>query len=241
MKYYNRAFVGFLVSENSTPPLRPIRSFVRREGRLTPGQQRAISTHWQAFGIDHPGGLLDFQALFGSDENVELEIGCGDGGAMLEMSRQRPHHHFLGIEVYRPGVGKLLQGLVNAGQDNVRVFNADAVDVIDTRIPNQSLKRIMVFFPDPWPKKKHQKRRLLSDSFIELLIQKLKQGGELHIATDWQEYAEQVANILSHATHLKSRSDSIYSARPETRPLTKYERRGQRLGHGVWDIVMEKI
>ncbi|MFT5113478.1 MAG: tRNA (guanine-N7-)-methyltransferase [Parasphingorhabdus sp.] len=225
----------------TTPNLRPIRSFVRREGRITPGQERSLSEYWPKFGINHPGTVLDSQQVFGNSQPVELEIGCGDGAAMTEMAVLRPEHNFIGIEVYRPGVGNLLNALSRNQSSNVRVFDADAVEIISSRIADDSLQRIMVFFPDPWPKKKHHKRRLLQLDFIQLLTQKLKVGGELHIATDWQDYAEVVAETLASVPMLKSLAeDSIYSPRPETRPLTKYERRGQRLGHGVWDIIMLK-
>jgi len=221
---------------------RPIRSFVLREGRMTKGQQRAMEVLWPVYGLSPSCDLpVNFDEVFGRHAPRVLEIGFGDGGALFEMALQHPEQDFIGIEVHRPGVGSLLLKLEQADIKNVRVFCADGVEVIARCIEAGALDRVHLFFPDPWHKKRHHKRRILSTKFIELVAQKLTPGGVFHFATDWQEYAEQAMERLEHCASLDNQVGiNQYAPRPESRPETKFERRGHRLGHGVWDILMQK-
>ncbi len=220
---------------------RPVRSFVRREGRITPGQQRALRTLWPRYGVD-PDQPIDRSSLFGRSAPLEVEIGCGNGDALLDMAAARPEHDFIGIEVYRPGVGKLLAGIDALGLPNVRVSNTDAVAVITGQLANASVHRFLVLFPDPWPKKRHHKRRLLQGAFVRRLAERLEPDGELVVATDWQEYAEFVMDVVSAEPLLYNPFGARRFAPSHlSRPLTKYERRGQRLGHSVFDIVVRRV
>lgn len=238
---------------------RPIRSFVRREGRLTRGQQRAMDTLWARLGVDTPGAEvleaerlaqlaepLDLDELFArDDEDVSraqrvLEIGFGMGQSLADMAAAFPANDYLGIEVHRPGVGTLLRLLEERRLNNVRVICDDAVQVLKHHLPDASLDRVQLYFPDPWHKKKHHKRRIVSPEFTALIARKLKRGGVFHLATDWQDYAEQMLAVLSAAADFRNLAgDGVYSPRPDWRPLTKFEQRGQRLGHGVWDLLFE--
>jgi tRNA (guanine-N7-)-methyltransferase len=220
----------------------PVRSFVRREGRITPAQQRALSSLWPRYGFDADAPLTDSMTLFGRHAPLEVEIGCGNGDALLSMAAERVDHDFIGIEVYRPGVGKLLAGIEGAGLENVRICNRDAVEVVRDCLPPESVTRILVLFPDPWPKKRHHKRRLLQPGFVRLLAERLLPGGELLIATDWREYAEFAMEAVSGEPLLRNVCGAgQFAPRPDTRPVTKFERRGQRLGHEVFDIVMRRV
>ena len=233
---------------------RPIRSFVRREGRITPAQEHALKTLWERYGVDCAAEpvdgqlvfqtaqtLLDTARLFNRRAPVEVEIGCGNGDALLQMAAARPDHNFLGIEVYRPGVGKLLAGIEAAELDNVRVFHRDAVEVIRYCLGERSVHRIFVLFPDPWPKKRHHKRRLLQAPFVRMLAERLEPSGILAVATDWQPYAEFVMEVVSAESLLENvNGPGCFAAGPGERPLTKYERRGRKLGHEVFDIVMRR-
>ena len=213
---------------------------MRREGRITPGQQRALENLWPRFGIE-PDSVIDPQALFGRRAPLEVEIGCGNGDALIEMASSRPDHDFIGIEVYRPGVGKLLAGLDAAGLANARVSHTDAVHVVDHCLPASSVHRFLVLFPDPWPKKRHHKRRLLQAPFVRLLAERLAPGGELVIATDWADYAEFALQIVTAEPLLRhAHGADGFSPRSEARPPTKYERRGERLGHDVFDIIAKR-
>ncbi len=217
-----------------------MRSFVRREGRITPGQQRALDTLWPRFGLA-PDTVVDRQTLFGRVAPLEVEIGCGNGDALIEMASARPDHDFIGIEVYRPGVGKLLAGIEKAGLGNVRVSHLDAVHVVGHCLPVASVHRFLVLFPDPWPKKRHHKRRLLQAPFVRQLAERLAPGGELVIATDWADYAEFALDIVAAEPLLHNPHDADgFAPRSGVRPPTKYERRGVRLGHGVFDIVVKR-
>ena len=227
---------------NDTPYLRRIRSFVRREGRLTPGQQRAMDELFPRFGIEEGNNVLDLDALFGRRAPRILEIGFGNGESLAEIAKSHPGNDYIGIEVHRPGVGHLLIRIEELGLTNVRVSCADAVEVLETQIPNGALDALYLFFPDPWHKKRHHKRRQVQPEWAQLVRRKLKLGGRLHMATDWENYAGQMLEVLSHAEGFSNTSpDGSFVPKPDYRPETKFERRGQRLGHGVWDLVFEKI
>lgn len=220
---------------------RPIRSFVLREGRLTPGQERAFRELWPAWGVDFEAHrALDPVALFGNNNPVWLEIGFGNGESLAAYAQANPHINYLGIEVHGPGVGHLLLRIEELGLKNLRVMKHDAVEVLKS-LPDASLEGIMLFFPDPWHKKKHHKRRILQPAFVEELARLIRPGGLFHAATDWQEYAEQMMQVLSDSQAFENTAgDGHYSPRPESRPLTKFEQRGQRLGHGVWDLLFRR-
>lgn len=223
------------------PLHRTVRSFVRREGRLTPRQAKALDTLWPLYGLETQQGLIDFDKVYGRPAPVILEIGFGMGQALLSMALQNPQQNYLGIEVYRPGVGSLLAECAAQDVKNIRVFCNDAIDVLRLCIPDQSLDAVHIYFPDPWPKKRHHKRRLLQTSFIDLLAKKLKIGMNLHFATDWEDYAKEVLALLEERKDFHNANVSGgFMPRPEARPLTKFEQRGQRLGHGVWDVVFRR-
>lgn len=220
---------------------RKVRSFVLRTGRITAAQSNAMDSQWPEYGLDQADGLLDLPKVFGRDRPVALEIGFGMGDSLLTMAEQNPEQDFIGIEVHTPGVGSLLAGVAEKGVDNIRVYREDAVPVLADCFPEQSLDTVQIFFPDPWHKKRHHKRRLIQQPFLDLLLPRIKPGGVLHIATDWQHYAEQCLELLNAETRLRNMAeDSTYVPRPASRPVTKFERRGERLGHGVWDLVFER-
>ncbi len=223
-----------------TPSHRPIRSFVRREGRITPSQQRALASLWPRYGLDTGAGLFDFTEIFCRTAPRVLEIGFGDGVSLLQQAQTRPESDYLGVEVHRPGAGRLLHALEMAGLTNVRVVCDDAVAVLRQNIPGRSLDTVQLFFPDPWPKKRHHKRRIVQPDFVQLVRAKLRSGGRFHLATDWEDYAWHMMDLLSNAPGFRNVAGSgRFLPRPDTRPLTKFERRGQRLGHGVWDLIFE--
>jgi tRNA (guanine-N7-)-methyltransferase len=214
---------------------------VKREGRLTPAQKRALDELWPRFGVVNAETPLDLPTLFGRAAPVVLEIGFGNGEALAAMAEARPENDFLGIEVHRPGVGHLLNLLAARSITNVRVVIADAKEVLTARIPDASLAAVHLFFPDPWPKKRHHKRRLVQPEFAQLVRRKLMPGGVLHLATDWQEYAQWMMTTLTGAEGFGNVSgEGCYAERGE-RPLTKFERRGERLGHGVWDLRFRRV
>jgi len=225
------------MSASKTPFLRRIRSFVRREGRMTDAQKQAMAERWPVYGIEFTHQVLDLSALFARDAECILEIGFGMGASLAEMAAARPEVNFLGIEVHRPGVGNLLKLIEQNHLNNIRIICDDAVEVLNDAIPAASLSGVNLFFPDPWPKKKHHKRRIVQPQFVEQVHRVLKPGGVFHMATDWQPYAEHMLDVMQAAegfTNLSSTAD--YIERPGERPLTKFEQRGQRLGHGVWDL-----
>ncbi len=224
------------------PYLRRIRSFVRREGRLTPGQQRAMEELFPRFGIEAGEDMLDLDATFERSAPRILEIGFGNGETLAEIAKNHPENDYLGIEVHRPGVGHLLQRIEEQGITNLRVMSEDAVEIIEKQIPDGSLDALYLFFPDPWHKKKHHKRRQVNPAWAQLVRRKLKLGGRLHMATDWENYAEQMRDVLNAAEGFRNTSTTgDYVSKPDYRPETKFERRGLRLGHGVWDLVFEKM
>jgi tRNA (guanine-N7-)-methyltransferase len=225
---------------------RRIRSFVLRAGRVTAAQERALAELWPAYGIDFSNGPIDLNVAFGHDFAVSaaprcLEIGFGAGEVIGALAEANSHIDYLGIEVHRSGVGRLLLHADQAKLKNLRVVCHDAVEVLKSAIHDESFDEILVFFPDPWHKKRHHKRRLIDTEFVALLADKMKRGGVLRLATDWHEYAEQMLGVCNAAPGLESLSvDGTYVARPGFRPATRFERRGARLGHGVWDLAYVK-
>jgi len=215
---------------------RPIRSFVLRQGRMSPGQQRACEALMPRFGVAYSPATLDFTQLFGRSAPTIVEIGFGMGETSAAIAAAQPQHNFLGIEVHAPGVGSLLKQIEAFQLRNVRIVQHDAVEVLRHMLAPNSLHGVHLFFPDPWPKKRHHKRRLVQPEFAALVAARLKSGGYLHCATDWQEYAEQMLAVLEADPLLKN-SVGGFAARPSYRPLTKFEKRGLKLGHGVWDLV----
>lgn len=223
-------------------PMRRIRSFVRRQGRLTNGQQLALDNYWPVMGVEYQTEQVDFNALFGRDAPVVLEIGFGMGASLVTMAAQHPEQNFLGIEVHLPGVGACLASAQEAGISNLRVMCHDAIEVLMKMIPDGSLSMVQLFFPDPWHKARHNKRRIVQVPFVELVQSKLKVGGVFHMATDWEPYAQHMLEVMTSVAEYRNLSDkNDYVERPDSRPLTKFEARGQRLGHGVWDLMFERI
>ena len=226
-----------LSSENT--PARRIRSFIRRQGRITQGQQLALANHWDRYCLD-PHADYDFDRVFGRTAPLIVEIGFGTGDSLAKMAAANPDNDYIGIEVHKPGVGHLMLLLDQQGLTNVRIYCHDAMDIIEHKIAEHSLSGVHLFFPDPWPKKKHHKRRIVRPDFIELLTKKLKPEGYFHAATDWQNYAEHMLQVLSAGAGLSNASPTgAYCERPEYRPLTRFEQRGLRLGHGVWDLIFK--
>ncbi|MDZ4350646.1 MAG: tRNA (guanosine(46)-N7)-methyltransferase TrmB [Xanthomonadaceae bacterium] len=224
------------------PGVRPVRSFVLRQGRLTPAQARAFELHWARFGLDYAGRVRDLDAVFGRRAPRVLEIGFGNGEALAFAAGHDRARDYIGIEVHRPGVGRLLNTLADKALDHVRVYNHDAVEVLGNEIAPDSLDEIRIYFPDPWHKKRHHKRRLIQPELVALLVQCLRPGGLLHLATDWQDYAEHMWNVLDAEPRLRNRAGpGGHSARPAWRPETHFEARGLRLGHGVWDLLYDKL
>ena len=221
---------------------RTIKSFVLRTGRVSHRQQEGLD-HWlPEYVLPKPGDMWSMPSVFGREAETVVEIGLGMGGSLLEMAKHRPELNFLGIEVHLAGIGSLVADLHDEAINNVRVAPFDAVEVFKTSIQDDSLAGVQIFFPDPWPKKKHHKRRLIQPDFVNLLVKKIKVGGFIHCATDWQEYSEHMLSVLSAEPMLvNQQKDGGYSPKPDTRPLTKFEQRGQRLGHGVWDLVFNKL
>ncbi len=221
---------------------RRIRSFVRREGRLTPAQAYALEHLWPRYGLEALGAPLDPGAEFGRDAPCVLEIGFGDGEALLRSAVETPDSDFLGIEVHRPGVGRLLRRLEELGLDNVRVFCADATEVLAQRIPPGTLDAVRLFFPDPWPKKRHHKRRIVQPAFVQQVHSRLRTGGAFHMATDWEAYALHMLEVMRTAEGFANTApDGGFVPRPSQRPLTKFEQRGRSRGHGVWDLLFRRI
>lgn len=222
--------------------IRKVRSFVKREGRLTNGQAKALEQHWQTMGLNHSDGVISPESLFANDNPVVLEIGFGMGKSLVEMAKNAPELNFIGVEVHRPGVGACIALAQEQGVENLKVYEHDAIEILADCIPNQSITMVQLFFPDPWHKKKHHKRRIVSAEFVETIRQKLKIGGVFHMATDWQNYAECMLEDMNSAAGYQNLSESNdYVPRPDSRPLTKFENRGQRLGHGVWDLQFQRI
>lgn len=216
---------------------RAIRSFVLRQGRLTKGQQYALEQFWPRYGIEKAATPLDFTTLFEQHAPITLEIGFGNGDSLAEMAKQSPDKNFLGIEVHRPGVGRLLHLIKEYELSNLRVIQDDAVEVLKQRIPKHSIDSVQLFFPDPWHKKKHNKRRIVQTDFVQLIHSLLKTNGIFHLATDWKAYALHMGKVMEAAKNFESLSDTPFSEKPTSRPLTKFENRGLKLGHDVWDLL----
>lgn len=216
-----------------------IRSFVLRQGRVSNAQQRCYDTLMPQYGIPYSAQVLNLEAVFGRHAPKVLEIGFGMGETTAAIAHAHPHNDYLAIEVHTPGVGSLLKQIEEKQLSNIRIIQHDAVEVLRDMLADSALDGVHIFFPDPWHKARHNKRRLIQAPFVAQLVQKLKPGGYIHVATDWQDYAEQVLAVLS-AEPLLENSAADYAPRPEYRPLTKFEQRGLRLGHGVWDLVFRR-
>jgi tRNA (guanine-N7-)-methyltransferase len=225
-----------------TPPQRrTVRSFVIRGGRATVAQQRAMDELWPRYGIElNPSGI-DLNQTFGRSAPRMLEIGFGAGEALLYFAQRHPELDCIGVEVHKPGVGHLMLGVEAAGLQNVRVICHDAVEVLQQQLAPGSVELIHIFFPDPWPKKRHHKRRLIQPPFVELLARVLASGGKLRLATDWEHYAMHMREVIDASTSFVNESETGFVARNEERPLTRFERRGHRLGHGVWDLSYRRV
>jgi tRNA (guanine-N7-)-methyltransferase len=229
-----------MTSPGNDHPVRKIRSFVRREGRLTRGQQHALKVLWPRYGLETTA-LLNLDKVFGRSTPRTLDIGFGNGDTLLTLAAEQPETDFIGIEVHRPGVGRLLHELESRALTNVRVIREDAVPVLNDCLPDNCLDRLLLFFPDPWHKKRHHKRRIVQAEFIALLAKKIKPGGILHMATDWENYADHMLAVLGESSAFRNcAGPGNFSPRPDYRPTTKFEQRGQRLGHGVWDLLFER-
>ncbi len=217
-----------------------IRSFVVRAGRMTKAQRSAFELGWDAYGLRLADGAIDLDTVFGRNNSKVVEIGFGMGGSLLEMVEAQPDTDFIGIEVHPPGVGSLINAAHEKNTSNLKVYLADATDVLNECFADGSLDRVQIYFPDPWHKKKHNKRRIIQPKFLQLIRKKLRIGGIVHMATDWQPYAEQMLELIVEADGFKNMAED-YVPRPDFRPLTKFERRGERLGHGVWDLMAERL
>lgn len=221
------------------PKQRPIRSFVLRQGHLTEAQERAFNALMPIWGLPYRAEQLDLDAAFGRAAPKILEVGFGMGSATADIARARPESDFLGIEVHSPGVGNLLKLIDEQKLNNLRLIRHDAVEVIDHMLAPESLDGFHLYFPDPWHKKRHNKRRLVQPAFMDKIVSRLKPGAYIHMATDWEDYAVQMLDVLSANAQLENTCDG-YAPRPEYRPLTKFEQRGINLGHGVWDLVFRR-
>lgn len=226
--------------EDDKRPHRPIRTYVVRGGRLTPAQQKAMDRLWPRYGLKIEAGRIDQVALFGREAPLVFEVGFGMGEALLEMASQHPEEDHIGVDVHPPGIGNILRGIEERGLENLRVYEHDAKEVLRDCVAEQQLDRVQVFFPDPWHKKKHHKRRIIQPDFVQLVRSRLKPGGILHVATDWEHYAEHIMTVLTGAEGFENRFGEGAFATQHDRPPTKFERRGQRLGHGVWDMIFRR-
>jgi tRNA (guanine-N(7)-)-methyltransferase len=220
---------------------RKVRSFVLRTGRLSEFQRQTMNDNWAAYGLEHQTEPFDFPTIYGNTNPIILEIGFGMGKSLVEMALQNPDKNYLGIEVHTPGVGACLAYAVEKHVKNLRIICHDATEILRDSIADNSLGGLQLFFPDPWHKAKHHKRRIVQPHFVETIYQKLQPNGFIHFATDWQNYAEQMLDVLKSAVGLHNVSPTNdYIPRPDFRPLTKFEQRGHKLGHGVWDLYFIK-
>lgn len=225
------------------PFKRGVRSFVLRTGRMTDSQKSAFNTYWPQFGLELADGKFDQGVVFGRQAPLVLEIGFGMGKSLLAMAKQEPEKDFIGIEVHTPGVGRLLNDIAEHEVSNIRLYREDAIAVLQHCIADGSIDRLQLYFPDPWPKKKHHKRRIVQPAFVKLVASKLREGGIFHLATDWQPYAEYMLEVMEGeglACFSNLSGSQNYSDRPDFRPITKFEKRGTRLGHGVWDLMYSR-
>ena len=227
------------MSETDHP--RSIRSFVTRAGRITPAQERALAHLWPKYGIDVTSEVLDCAARFGRTAPLTIEIGFGNGENLLALAREYPQRDYLGVEVHRPGMGRLLLALEEFAVTNVRVVCHDAVEVLARQIAPAAAQEILILFPDPWPKKRHHKRRLIQRGFAELAVSRLRTGGVLRVATDWAPYAQEILAVLGAIPALENlAADAAFVPRPTERAPTRFEKRGVRLGHEVWDLAFRR-
>jgi len=233
--------------DTTAQPLQPasmrraVRSFVVRAGRMTVAQERAWVELWPRFGLESSDAPLDLGSVFGRDAPRMLEIGFGNGESLVALATTHPERDFLGIEVHRPGIGHLLLRIEALGLANLRVICRDAVEVLQRCVPDASLDEVLLYFPDPWPKKRHHKRRIVQPDFVALVASRLRPGGVFRMATDWQPYAEHMLAVAGACVALHNDStQGDYVPRPDSRPVTRFERRGQRLGHGVWDLAFRR-
>jgi tRNA (guanine-N7-)-methyltransferase len=225
----------------SSAPQRRIRSYVRREGRMTDGQKSALEDLWPHYGIDVPSAPLDLAAIFGREAPRVFEIGFGNGDHLLSRAASEPQHDFIGVEVHRPGCGRVMMNAQKSGLSNLRVSSHDAVEVLRDWIAAGSLSEIVIYFPDPWHKSRHNKRRLVQPHFMPLVTRALASGGLLRMATDWEPYARHMLEVVRGVAEMQNlAADGGYAPRAETRPKTRFEARGERLGHGVYDLLLRR-
>ena len=229
--------------QNKAPVMqqRTIRSFVKRVGRQTKSQKYALEHYMSQFGLQFdPDTILDFNQLFPELKKIKLEIGFGNGDSLVKMAGQDDSSGYIGVEVHTPGVGNCLKQIHEQGIANLRLMSHDAIEVMEFMIPEKILDNVFLFFPDPWHKKRHHKRRIVNQQFRDLLVMKCKQGAVLHMATDWQEYAEYMSSeMLADSRFVNQGNEKGFSQKPDYRPETKFEQRGHRLGHGVWDLLFK--
>ncbi len=230
-----------VMAEAQDRPMRKIRSFARRSGRMTDSQKKGLDKHWNSLGIEYTDKFLDFESLFKTAAPINIEIGFGMGENILSFAQSKPSENFIGIEVHQPAVGNILNKIDELELGNLKVMNHDAVEVLTHQVKDHSLNSVSIFFPDPWHKSNHHKRRLISPKFAELLAAKITKNGRIYLATDWEHYAIQMLDVLTNNKKFKNLSPTHdYCKRMDFRPITKFERRGLRLGHGVWDLIFEK-
>jgi len=221
--------------------MREVKSFVRRAGRITPSQEKGLAESWPLYGLSIDDGLLDIKNMFKQQGEIVLEIGFGMGDSLVETAKAHPEKCYIGVDVHRAGVGALLAKMKKADVENIRIYCDDAIDVLEKCIADNSLDAVLIFFPDPWPKKKHHKRRLVQPEFLQLLSKKIKSKGILHLATDWGNYAEHMMEVLEASDDFENQQGkNKFAPRPEERFKTKFEKRGEKLGHDVWDLVFCK-
>ena len=227
---------------NKPEYMRRIRSFVLREGRMTPAQQRAFDTHWARYGLDYRGALQNYDAHFGRSAARVMEIGFGNGEALAWASEHDQDRDFIGIEVHGPGVGRLMNALAERDARNVRLYKHDAVEVLEHEIPAGTLAEARIWFPDPWHKKRHNKRRIIQPDFVALLANRMAPDGLLHLATDWEPYAQHMLEVMEAAPDWRNATGpGLCAEKPAWRINTHFERRGLKLGHGVWDLLYRKV
>ncbi len=223
-------------------PLKKIQSFVRRGGRLSEAKEFAIDILLPKYGITYqPSQDCNWQQLFPLQQNIICEIGFGVGKTLIQMAMDNPENNYLGIEVHRPGIANVARAIETLKLNNLRLIQGDAVEFFKHALPEACLTAVYLFFPDPWPKKRHHKRRIVQNDFIHLIASRLKSGGIFHAATDWQAYAEQMMDLLSNSILINTQKNQNFAPRPNYRPETKFEARGKALGHGVWDLIFKKV
>jgi len=236
-----RGWSLYIMSEDIQQPyMRQVKSFILREGRLTPSQDRAMTDLWPKYGLS-PTHTLNLMQVFNRQADTVLEIGFGNGDSLADMAEAHPDLNYIGIEVHTPGVGHLLLEIEKRGLNNIRIYRHDAVEVLRDCIDDKTLSKVQLFFPDPWHKKRHHKRRIVQNKFANLVHQKIIETGIWHIATDWEDYANHCLDVLEPFDGFTNiAGEALFVPRPEDRPITKFEKRGHRLGHGVWDLMYQR-